>query len=142
MSRYADALEHLLRVFPEGAVRTWWYDDLIGDEERTLTEIHAFLGLAPASTQEPLSAGRVNASGTPRRPWMAAGMQVASRSATLRRVVKAVVPFEARERIRSSNLAATDVAPDIVKELAPRFSDDLERLQDVLSTPVPAHWRR
>lgn len=140
MSRYADAMEHLLRVFPEGAVRTWWYDDLMADEERTLAEIHAFLGLAPG--QEQLSAGRVNASGTPRRPWMAAGMQMASRSATLRRVVKAVVPFEARERIRSSNLAATDVAPDIVRELAPRFKDDLERLQHVLSSPVPAHWRR
>ncbi len=140
MSRYADAMDHLLRTFPDGAVRAWWYDDLIADEEQTLSEIHAFLGLAPAPSQ--LSAGRVNASGTPRRPWLAAGMQVASRSTTLRRVVKSVVPFEARERIRSSNLAATGVAPDVVRELAPLFREDLGRLQEVLSKPLPPSWHR
>lgn len=140
MSRYAAAVDHLLRVFPPGAVRTWWYDDLIAHEERTLAEIHEFVGLSPDPAQ--LSAGRVNASGTPRRPLLATGMQMASRSVMLRRVVKAVVPFEARERIRSANLAATDVPPDVARQLAPVFREDLDRLQHVLSKPVPAHWHR
>ena len=138
MSRYADAVEHLLRVFPAGAVRTWWYDDLMAHEERTLAEIHAFLGLPPLASQ--LTAGRVNASGTPRRRWLQAGMQVASRSTTLRRAVKAVVPFEARERIRGSNLAATGVPADVFREMAPLFRDDLERLERLLAQPVPTRW--
>lgn len=140
MSRYADAVEHLLHVFPEGAVRTWWYDDLQAREEQTLREIHDFLGLPPAEVG--LSAGKVNASGKHRRPWLAAGMQVASRSAALRRVVKTVVPFEARERIRNSNLAATEVPADVLTQLTPLFKDDLTRLEQVLGRPVPQSWHR
>lgn len=140
MSRYADAVDHFLRALPDGAVRTWWHDDLIAHEERTLAEMHTFLGLPPAAAE--LSAGRVNASGTPRRPWLQSGMQVAARSATLRRAVKSVVPFELRERIRASNLAATDVPKDVYREMSGLFGDDLARLEQVLGRSVPSGWLR
>lgn len=140
MSRYADAVDHFLRSFPQGGVRTWWYDDLIAHEERTLAEMHSFLGLAPATAE--LSAGRVNASGTPRRPWLQSGIQVAARSAVLRRAVKTVVPFGVRERIRASNLAATDVPTNVSREMSTLFRDDIARLEQVLGQPVPARWLR
>jgi hypothetical protein len=140
MSRYADAVEQFVKVFPTGAVGVWWYDDLIADEERTLGEIHQFLGLGRQAGV--LSAGRVNASGTPRRRWLYHGMQLASRSTSLRRAVKAVVPFEARERIRTSNLVAAGAPPDVRQRLRPLFDDDLARLAEVLGRPVPESWRR
>ena len=140
MSRYAQPVAHLLQSLPSGSVGIWWYDDLMADEERTLARIQSFLGLPPVSGQ--LSAGRVNASGTPRHGWMQTGMQVASCSPALRRLVKAVIPFEARERIRGANLAATGVSPDVHAALAPRFASDLDRLEAVLHRPVPAGWRR
>jgi hypothetical protein len=137
MSRYADDMARLLEHFP--STRVWWYDDLMRDEESTLAEIHEFIGLSRPTTQ--LSVGRVNASGAPRRPWLQTAMQVASRSAALRRVVKAVVPFDARERLRGSNLAVNDVPHDVRRALAPRFAADLDRLGSVLGRPVPAEWR-
>jgi hypothetical protein len=137
MSRYAEDVARLLEHFP--ATGVWWYDDLMRDEESTLAEIHEFVGLSRPEAQ--LSVGRVNASGAPRRPWMQTAMQVASRSGALRRAVKAVVPFDARERLRRSNLAVNDVPPDVRRSLAPRFADDLDRLEAVLGRPVPAEWR-
>jgi hypothetical protein len=137
MSRYADDVARLMEHFP--ATRVWWYDDLMRDEEATLAEIHEFIGLG--GPQSDLSVGRVNASGQPRRPRVHSAMQLASRSAALRRVVKAVVPFDVRERLRGSNLAVNDVPREVVSQLAPRFGDDLRRLETVLGRPVPAGWR-
>lgn len=138
MSRYADAVEHFLTTFPAGAVRVWWYDDLIADEEGTLAEIQEFLGLEKHDGA--LSAGRVNASGSPRRRWLYEAMQVASRSNTTRRAVKAVIPFAARERIRGLNLEATGASSTDRDLLAPVFSEDLARLGRVLQRPVPDAW--
>jgi hypothetical protein len=137
MSRYADDLARLIDHFP--ALKVWWYDDLMRDEEATLAEIHEFVGLGRPESD--LSVGRVNASGQPRRPSVHAAMQLASRSAVLRRVVKSVVPFDVRERLRGSNLAVNEVPDEVVSALAPRFREDLHRLETVLGRPVPAGWR-
>jgi hypothetical protein len=137
MSRYADDVARLIEHFP--ATRVWWYDDLMQNEEATLAEIHEFVGLSRPDTE--LSVGRINASGAPRRPWLQTAMQVTSRSATLRRIVKSVIPFEARERLRRSNLAVNDVPGEVRSALAARFAEDLDRLEAALGRPVPAGWR-
>lgn len=138
MSRYADDVARLMEHF--SATKVWWYDDLIDDEESTLAEIHEFVGLSRPETG--LSVGRVNASGQPRRPWLQTAMQVASRSAALRRMVKAAVPFEARERLRGANLATNEIPREVRSALAPQFDDDLARLESALGRPVPTGWRR
>ena len=140
MSRYADAIEHFFKVFPVGAVGVWWYDDLIADEEQTLGEIHEFLGLE--RQERVLSAGRVNASGVPRRRRLHQTMQLASRSTSLRWAVRAIVPFETRERIRRSNLVARGASLRARQELMPMFRDDLERVTALLGRPVPPGWER
>lgn len=137
MSRYADDLACLMEQLP--ATRVWWYDDLMRDEETTLAEIHEFVGL-PLTGSE-LSVGRVNVSGAPRRRWLQSAMQGASRSAPLRRAARAVLPFDARERLRRSNLAVNDVPVEVKRALAPRFREDLDRLQSTLGRPVPSRWR-
>lgn len=138
MSHYADDVARLMAHFP--ATKVWWYDDLMRDEESTLAEMHDFVGLPSTGAQ--LSVGRVNASGAPRRRWLQTAMQLASRSAPLRRVVKSVVPFDARERLRRSNLAVNDVPAEVRSALAPRFQRDLDRLETALQRPVPPGWRR
>jgi hypothetical protein len=137
MSTYAEDVARFLQHFP--ATRVWWYDDLMRDEETTLAEIHEFVGLPPADSQ--LSVGRVNVSGAPRRQWLQSAMQVASRSAPARRVARAVLPFDARERLRRSNLAVNDVPAAVKEALVPRFRRDLDRLESILDRPVPTGWR-
>ena len=139
MSRYSGSVELMMKTFP-GAVRVWWYDDLMADELGTMAQIQGFLGLE--RPEEVLSAGRVNASGTPRRRWQYHAMQAASRNATLRRAVRGVVPFAVRERIRSSNLASNEAPPAVREHLGPVFRDDLARLQSVIGRPIPASWGR
>lgn len=137
MSRYADDLACLLQHLP--ATRVWWYDDLMRDEEATLAEIHEYVGLPPGEDQ--LSVGRVNVSGAPRRRWLQSAMQTASRSAPLRRVARAVIPFDARERLRRSNLSTNDVPAEVRSALAPAFAEDLDRVEAALGRPVPSGWR-
>lgn len=140
MSRYAASVRAFVDTFGRDQVGVWWYDDLMSREEDTLRQIHAFLGLPDAPS--PLGVGRVNVSGAPRRPRVQRALTAASRSAGLRRVVKAMVPFEVRERIRGANLAPNEVPDEVARALRPRFVDDLAQLEQLLGAPVPGSWTR
>lgn len=140
MSHYATAVEHFVDAFGREQVGVWWYDQLAEDPRRCLCEIHEFVGVSPPSPDD-LSTERVNSSGAPRRPWLQSAMQYAAKSTALRTGVRAVVPFSVRERIRNGNLARQDVPDRARSVLAPRFGEDLHRLERVLGRPVPASWR-
>lgn len=140
MSRYAESVRHTLDTFGTDQVGVWWYDDLTEDPIRCLTEIHDFIGVTPPAPDGVIT-DRVNSSGRPRRAWLQTAMQQVSKHAGLRTALRAVVPFELRERIRNSNLAAQDVPALVRSEMAPVFEKDLSSLEAVLGRSVPASWR-
>jgi hypothetical protein len=138
MSRYAEPLSQFLAAFGE-QVGVWFYDDLDRDPSGTLSAIQRFVGVDPA--RSPVSeAQRVNASGRPKRQALHQAIQWASRHPAVRDTVKRAVPFSVRERIRSSNLQPQGVSDEVRAHLAPRFVEDLERLEELLGRPVPESW--
>jgi hypothetical protein len=140
MSRYADDVERLREVMGADQVGIWWYDDMVAPESGAVEEVHRFLGLDPAAGAEAMS--RVNASGRERSAAAAGAMHAASRSRVLRSVVKTVVPFGVRERIRNLNLKQSDTPRPVRTALLPVLGPDLDRLEQVIGREVPGHWRR
>jgi hypothetical protein len=141
MSHYADAVAHTLEVFGEDRVLVCWYDDLATRPDETLHRVHAFVGADPARRSTDEASGRVNASGTPKRAWVQGAIHRAAQHHALKTVVKTVVPFAARERIRNANLTTQSVSDTDREQLAPVFQDDLTRLEGVLARPVPSRWQ-
>ena len=139
MSRYADALDHFSRVFGD-RLGVWFYDDFEADSRATADQMLSFIGVDPGLAPRD-DVQRVNVSGRPRRAVLQDAMAWAGRRAWLRESVKRVVPFSVRERIRSANLAPNGVPDEYASVLAPRFRDDLDRVEQVLGRPVPAGWR-
>jgi len=138
MSHYADALDHLFQAFGREQVHVCFYDDFDADPASVLAGLHGFLELDPHRPEEEVA--RVNASGQERSRAVAGLMHAAARNGPLRAVVRTVVPFGLRERIRNANLKRGGLAADEREEVRQLFAADLDRLADVLGTPLPASW--
>ena len=140
MSRYAEDVERLREVMGADNVGIWWYDDMVAAGSGAIDDVHHFLGLDPAAGSDEMT--RVNASGRERSAAAAGMMHAASRSRALRTVVKAVVPFGLRERIRSLNLTPSDTPRPVRAALLPALGPDLDRLEQVIGREVPRRWRQ
>lgn len=138
MSLYADDVEQFLTAFGD-QVGVWFHNDLESDPAGTIEQIQHHLEIDPTRSATS-DVQRVNVSGQARVPALQAAIQWGGRQARLRSVIKRVVPFALRERIRSANLAPNATTSDVRRELLPRFAKDLQRLEDVLGRPVPASW--
>lgn len=139
MSRYAEAVGQFRDVFGPDQVGVWWYDDLTADFTGTLNAIQRFIGVTPWAMNQQTTQ-RVNASGAPRSARLQSALQAVSGTPMLRRVGKRVVPFSVRERIRRANLAPSAPSGDVRAALAPLFTEDLGRLEDLLGRSVPTGW--
>ncbi len=135
MSYYAEPVERFIDAFGREQVGVWFYDDLVSDPSNCINSIYEFLKLDPQLAPDPVP--RVNASGTPRRKGLQKLIGWASRHETLRKGMKAVVPFGLREAIRSANLQATAASPEDLRALAPLFREDLAKLEATLERSVP-----
>lgn len=129
MSRYADAVEHVVDTFGPDRVRVWCYEQI--GTEGFAERLYRFVGVDPQRVSA-ADVPRVNVSGEPRSRRLQTLIQAAGRSTALRRLLKAVVPFGVRESIRKANLSRNGVDPRLVAELAPRFADDLAKLRKVV----------
>ena len=140
MSRYADDLRSLVDGLGRDQVGVWFYDDLQADYQRVLAEVAAFLDL-PAFPQPP-TLPKVNASGTARLDVAQRAIRWATRNQAVRASVKRVVPFRARERIRSSLIRTDVIPPETAAELEPLFADDLRKLATLVAGSRPPWLER
>ncbi len=139
MSHYADAVEHLVHAFGRDHVHLCFYDDFEADPGAVLAGLHEFLALDPHRPEE---VARVNASGQERSRVVASVMHAAARNGPLRAVVRTVVPFGLRERIRNANLRRGGLPPAEREEVRQLFAADLDRLPEVIRRPLPEAWTR
>jgi len=140
MSRYADDVQRLREQMGPDNVGIWWYDDVTDPGSGALEDIHAFLGLEPATGDDGMA--RVNASGQERSAAAAGMMHAASRSRALRTMVKSVVPFGVREKVRNLNLKQSATPRAVRAALLPVLGPDLDRLEQVTGREVPRGWRQ
>lgn len=137
MSRYADALDDLTDLLPPGRLGVWFHDDLERDYEGTLDEVARFLGLPDLAGPRD-DVPRVNVSGSPRHPRLQRLLWDVQRREAARRAGRLVTTWRFREAVRRRMLRHQDVPTAVRRELAPRFTDDLARLDRIL----PASARR
>ena len=128
MSRYAEQLAPFLEAF---GARLLVLDH--AELERSPTAIfdRIAIHLDVDPTRMPTGDERVNASGQPRSQVAQRALQAVTRS-RWRPVVKAVVPFALRERIRSTNLQPATPGDADVAAVLDRVGDDLARLPALL----------
>jgi len=135
MSHYPDAVAAFLDRF-DNAVHVVFYDDLVRDAAATLSGVYRHLGLN-STTATSSSAPHVNASGQPRSHALQRTFSVLRRNVSVRQVVRHVVPYRTRERLRNLNLVGTGAPPDIRALLEPVFAPDLAELRSVLGRELP-----
>lgn len=136
MSKYAADLGILIDVLGRDRVGVWFYEDLAGDYSTTLAQIAAFLGLSPFVGAGPM-VPTVNASGEPRSRALQSAVEWATDHQRVRGLVKATIPFRARERIRKALLRKSAVPANVHDQLRPVFADDLRRLAPLIDRPLP-----
>lgn len=140
MSMYADAIEHFLDEFGRDRVGIWFYDDFMTDGKVVVSEVCRFLGLEPGRLPDH-DLNRVNVSGSPRSRGLQALIHNLGRHEGAKRVIKKIVPFQARERIRRANLSRSPVPAGARDDLHDCFREDCEKLARLIDGPVPA-WVR
>jgi hypothetical protein len=131
MSLYADAVAAMADAVGPERISVWFYDDLERDYERVVSQVLRFIG-APEQEGEATGVPRVNISGTPRAQTLQRVIWSITRHEMVRGSIKRVTSYRMRESVRRLFLRRTEVPRGAVKELAPRFVEDLARLNDVL----------
>jgi hypothetical protein len=139
MSRYADAVAAFQTAFGRERVGIWYYDDLQRDYVGTLRQVLRFIGTDP-SEGEAVGVPVVNSSGSPRSKLIQSGLHAATRNPHVRRTVKRVTSYHAREAVRRRLLRRKGVDPAVRAELAPLFRDDLLRLRSLVDLERAPAW--
>lgn len=128
MSRYHEQLVPFVEAFGDRLL-VLDHADLQTDPVHTLGRVAAHLGIAAAGMGLPT--GPANASGQPRSRTVQQALTRVAQS-RLRPVATRLVPFRARERIRSLNLRSAGHTPRDAAAVHRRVQDDLARLPALL----------
>lgn len=132
---YHGQVERYLRAFGRNRVRVYLYEDLRTEPLRVLQDAFRFLG-ADASFVPDVST-RYNASGVPRNRTVSA---VVKRTNTLTPVLKKVLPFAARQRIKGRLFAkAPSLRQDDRRELIEGYRGNILKLQDLIDRDL-SEW--
>lgn len=140
MSRYADALATFTQAFGAEQICVLVYDDLTTDSSAALRQMYEHLALDPGRAAA-AGAPRVNSSGSARSRRTQLALNRMGGSPRLKRAGRRVMPYAVRERVRQWNQAEATVPAAAREALAPRFADDLGRVEDILERRLPA-WGR
>jgi hypothetical protein len=133
MGRYAEQVAAFQTAFGD-RFRVWFHDELTEDPARVLAEVRDFLGAPPGP---PVAVPQVNASGAARSRLARRALQGLARSERRRAAVKAVVPFRAREAVRTVLLRRSGTDAAVERRLRPEFTEDLRRLRELVGTGRP-----
>jgi hypothetical protein len=132
--RYAQQLDRYLALFPQERILVVDRDELLGERERTLSEIFSFLGVDPAFRSEAFSQTR-NLSADHRR--LSTGLYGRLRSGPLKQGL-AALPAPLRERLvgRARQALAAEVPrpkldPGLRSRLEEHFAPEVERLREM-----------
>ncbi len=139
MSRYAEQLEPWLDRFGD-QLTVVDYDRLIDDSAAVCNELIDWMGLDPKLNPEAESADTraVNSSGELRSSGMQQLLTTCRKVGWLQRAVKAAIPFELRERLRSLNLRTAMASESDRSRLMGELDQDMARLRDLLGPMSPA----
>jgi hypothetical protein len=141
MSRYADSVSAFQQAFGREHVQVWFYDQLARDYVGTVREVLRFIGTAP-SEGEAAGVPIVNASGTPKSAALQTLIHAATRVEPLRKSVKSVTSYRAREAVRRTLLRRNELRAEVRTSLQPLFREDLSGLKALIAPEHGPGWLR
>ncbi len=139
MSQYAEQLTPWMAAFGD-RLTVVDYDDLTSDSQGVCTRLIEWLGLNPE--QLSVDDRAVNSSGELRSSGMQQLLTSCRNISWLQQSVKAAIPFEMRERIRSLNLRGSTASEAARARLMDDLEDDLAKLRDLLGPSMSPQWLR
>jgi hypothetical protein len=136
---YGKQLQPFIETFPADQVRVYLHDDLRADPGEVLHSLFGWLGVDP--TFEPNVSEMMNPSGVPRNSLVAAAY-IARRH--LQPYLKPIVPRSVQRRLDvrlERGLEKDVIAPEVRRELAEMFADDVALLSRLIDRDL-SHWLR
>jgi hypothetical protein len=135
MGYYARQLARFQAQFTPDQIGVWLYDDLRADAVGVTQAIYRFLGVDDAFF--PDTSLRVNASGTPKRPWLARFYhRLFAESNPVKSLAQRTLPESVRwrftTRVRNQNLQRTKIDSADWNYLTDLYRDDIAYLQQLL----------
>lgn len=128
MSRYAEQLQPFLDQFGDRLL-VLDHDELLHAPGRALRRVAVHLGIDHQQLARP--GAQANSSGQARSRAFQRALTLAVQS-PVRPLLKALVPFTVRERIRAANLRPASASPADAAAVLERIDDDLARLPDLV----------
>lgn len=141
MSHYAQSVRAFQDAFGVDRVGIWFYDDLQRDYVGTVSEVLRFIGTTPVPG-EAAGVPIVNSSGSPRSRLVQSTLHAATRNEPIRRAVKRLTSYRAREAVRRRLLRRNELDPASRRELSPLFAEDLRELSKLVDLSRAPHWLR
>jgi hypothetical protein len=140
MSRYGESLRALQTQLQPGHVGVWFFDELEQDYAGTYQDILRFLDL-PVLPGMGEAVPRVNASGSPRSPFIQQAVWWAQRHPRLQQGVRTVSTWRLREAVKTRLLSRGSVPPAVRRQLQPVFDDDRREVRRLLAEkPLLPSW--
>jgi hypothetical protein len=147
--RYVEQLERVYAVFPAENVKVLIYDDFRADNERTVREVHRFLGVDLAS---PLQTLEANPTVRPRSQLLnelvhAVGVGRGPFSRAVKATIKSVTPAGPRRRAMHALKRQAVFAPvrppnaAVMRQLRVRYKDEVLAASEYLGRDLIELWR-
>jgi hypothetical protein len=133
MSRYAESVAAWVECLGRDKVGIWFYEDFDTHTHEVVQDVMRFLGIQGELSPDVLTR-RVNVSGESRSRLLATTLSALSKAEPLRRVVRAVTPFAAREAVRRANLRESSLSPSDRRAVYREVRDDVINLKLFLGT--------
>ena len=137
VSDYAPQLEAIRDLVPASRLHIMLYDDLLRDPTRTMAAAYAFLEVDPSFQAD--TSLVLNASGAPR---IARLNGLLARQNRAKEALKRVVPYrvgqQIQQRLRNWNLAEAPLSAADREQVAPMFTFDRPRLEEISGCDLSA----
>ena len=130
LGMYSEQITAFQQVFPTEQLKVLLFDDLAERPQQVARELYEWLDVEP--NFRPDASIPVNRSGVPKNQAIHAALQRLQQLPRTKSLLKHLVPWKLRERLRSANLAHPKIDSQSAGRLAEVYRDELLRLEEVL----------
>ena len=140
MGLYAEQLRPFIESFGRDRLLVLGYEDFMADKRAGLRRCTEFLGIDPIPDLD--LELEVNAGGVPRNRLLTGAMRRIRRSPALHSVVTRIVPWQVRERIRSTTVTQLTMSDPERSRLESLFAPERRSLHELLGEDAPSWVHR
>jgi len=140
MGFYSEQLRPFIEAFGRERLLVLGYESLMADKPAGLTRCYEFLGVDPQSDVD--VDVKVNAGGMSRNRLVTQLLRWIRRIPLLRWVIRKMVPWHLRERVRASSIAHGQMSTEERRRLDDLFADERSALVELLGDDAPAWAHR